>query len=204
MNKNYKKIGVIIILIILVMTNIIFFAKFKELRQVETASYSQLVNRFYVIGIMNTYSTIQLVNEKIKKDTTNKEDVKTWLLEITSDMKLAAHTSSIASNHWNLTIEDKNRHDSVAEVSQFFENIQISLYDIIQTEKDYSVWKQACIDLEEILEIMKSNTNEQVFLNADYKEIKTYWKELMKKIYEKHSESRLLKSYFKMYYFNDI
>lgn len=200
MSRKYMKIGVVILFIVLVITNIFSFVKYKEIKNSETLTYSHLVNRFYNYGIMIPYDSIHNVNEKIKNATINQEDVAVWLNEIVSDMKVAAETSSIAANHWNLTIEDKNEHDSVAEVSQFYGSIRMNLNDIIRTEKDYEVWKQACMDLEEILEIMKNNTNEQALLDMDHKQIKAHWKELMELVREKHVDSRLLKSYFSMYY----
>lgn len=199
-SKKYTKISVVILFIVLVVTNIFSFTSYKEIKNSETMTYSHLVNRFYNYGIMIPYGSIHNVNEKIKNASINQEDVTIWLNEIVSDMKVAAETSSIASNHWNLTIEDKNEHDSVSEVSRFYESIRMNLNDIIRTEKDYAVWKQACTDLEEILEIMKTNTNEQTLLEMDYKQIKAHWRELMELVREKHSDSRLLKSYFSMYY----
>lgn len=184
----------------LLLTNVITFIKYNKIKQAETTSYSQLVDRFYSYGILLSYDSILLVNEKIRNGTINEEDVRVWLNEIISDMKVSAETASIAANHWNLTIGDKNEYDSVGEISQFYKSIQINLNDIIKTEKDYTVLKQACIELEEILEIIKNNTNEQKLISADYKEIKIHWKELMELVHEKHSDSRLLKSYFLIYY----
>lgn len=199
MTKTYKMIS-ILVLITLLLTNVITFIKYNKIKQAETTSYSQLVDRFYSYGISLSYDSILLVNGKIRNGSINEEDVRVWLNEIVSDMKVSAETASIADNHWNLTIGDKNEYDSVGEISQFYKSIQINLNDIIKTEKDYTVLKQACIELEEILEIIKNNTNEQKLISADYKEIKIHWKELMELVHEKHSNSRLLKSYFLIYY----
>jgi len=191
-------------LIALLLTNIVTLTKYREIKQTETTSYSQLVNRFYSYGILLSYDSIHLVNEKVRNGTITEEEVRVWLNEVVSDMRVAAETASIAANHWNLTIGDKNKYDSVGEISRFYESIQINLNDIIKTEKDYTVWKQACIELEEILEIIKNNTSEQKLINADYKEIKIHWKELMELVREKHSDSRLLKSYFLIHYSRDL
>lgn len=98
------------------------------------------------------------------------------------------------------TIGDKNQYDSVIEVSRFFESIRMNLDDILKTEKDFAVWKQACTDLEEILQILKSNTDEQKIAGSDYNDMKMHWRELMEMVHEKHSNSRLLESYFRIYY----
>lgn len=200
MSKMFKKISVVIILITLVITNIYFFISYKEIKQSEATTYSQLVNRFYSYGIALPYNSIHQVNEKVNNGTINKEDVNGWLNEIISNMSVAAEASSIASNHWNLTIGDKNQHDSVAEVSRFFESIRMNLNDIIKTEKDYTIWKQACADLEGILKIMNNNMSEEQLVDMDYSEIKVSWKELMQLVHEQYSDSRLLKSYFDAHY----
>lgn len=194
----------ILVLITLLLTNIITFTRYTKLKQADTTSYSQLVNRFYSYGISQSYDLIHLVNEKIRNGTVNEEDVRDRLNEIVSDMRVSAETASIAANHWNLTIGDKNEYDSVGEISEFYKSIQINLNDIIKTEKDFTVLKQACIELEGILEIIKNNTNEQEIISADYKGIKMYWKEIMGLVQEKHSDTRLLRSYFLVHYSRDL
>lgn len=200
MPKRFKKISVVVLILALVGTSIFFFMKYKEVNKSEMVTYSLLVNRFYSYGISIPYNSIHLVNEKINNGTLDEADVKVWLHDIISNMSIATETSSIASNHWNLTIGDRNRHDSVAEVSRFFESIRVNLNDIIKTEKDYTIWKQACADLEGILKIMNSNVSEEQLADMDYSEVKVRWKELMQLVHEQYSDSRLLKSYFALEY----
>lgn len=198
MPKKYKLMFVLLI-IMLIFSNLVTYTKYKEMKQTETTTFSLLVNRFYSYGIMLPYDSIRMVNEKIANQTIDEGEVRVRLNEIISDMRVAAETASIAANHWNLTIGDKNQYDSVSEVSRFFDSLRINLNDIVKTEKDLEAWAQAFTDLEEILRIMKSNTDEQKIRSGDYNEIKVHWNELMELVREEHSNSRLLKSYFVVY-----
>lgn len=198
MSKKYKLI-ILLLIITLILSNIVTYTKYKEIKHAEETTFSLLVNRFYFYGISLPYESIQVVNERMANESIDKEGVTTWLHEIISNMSVAVETSSLAANHWNLTIGDKNQYDAVIEVSRFFESIRMNLDDILKTEKDFAVWKQACTDLEEILQILKNNTDEQKIAGSDYNEMKMHWSELMEMVHEKHSNSRLLESYFRIY-----
>ncbi|MFS0870372.1 hypothetical protein [Paenibacillus xylanilyticus] len=202
MTNRYKIISIVIILI-LILTNILTFTNYRDVRQAETETYRLLVNRFYSYGILLSYDYTHLINERIKNETMDEEGIRVWLNEVVTNMKIAEETSSIAATHWNTTIGDQNRYDSVSEISHFYKSIHTNLLDIINTEKDYSVLVKSVMELEEILEIIKNNTSEQRIVDADYNEIKKQWRELMDLVYGEKSDSRLLKSYFSTYYSNE-
>ncbi|MGF9697872.1 hypothetical protein [Paenibacillus sp. MABNR03] len=202
MTNRYKIISIAIILI-LVLTNILTFTNYRDVRQAETETYRLLVNRFYSYGILLSYDYTHLINERIKNETMDEEGIRVWLNEVVTNMKIAEETSSIAATHWNNTTGDQNRYDSVSEISHFYKSIHTNLLDIINTENDYSVLVKNVMELEEILEIIKNNTSEQRIVDADYNEIKKQWRELMDLVYEEKADSRLLKSYFSTYYSNE-
>lgn len=167
------------------------------MKHTETNTYESLVNRMYGYGIQS-YDEVYLINERLKNNSLDQDGLEGKMQGIITDLTIATEASAIAANHWNLTIES-NAVDSVSEISGFFRYLSMNLKDILNTEKDFVVWKQTCAELEDILKIVKDNISEEQLISADYTEVKTMWKETMELVRKQHSKSRLLSSYFTFY-----
>ncbi|MGM0885254.1 MAG: hypothetical protein ACQEXQ_29955 [Bacillota bacterium] len=202
MSRKIKLIILLMVLVILGLTllSIHYHRQYRLYKSADYNAYTLAINGITSNGIgtplMETSRALELINQNSPD---MKKGVESWLMEVASNLSVAEKSAMIASKHLNISIKENSRADSIDELSGFFRYINTSLLDIIRTEKDFEQWKQACMELNEIMMFLDENLDEAVLSRGDYYEVKQHWNQLMEKVYIQHPKSRLLKSYYFMY-----
>jgi hypothetical protein len=177
----------------LALLSIHYYNKYQSYKEADNYAYRLSVDGIISNGVAEplykTSKALELINQNSPE---MKTGVETWLFETTSNLSVAEKSAQIAMGHLNISLKDKDIED-ILELSHFFGDIKISLLDILHTENDFEQWKQACIELNDIMAFLDQNLNEAVLSRGNYSEVQQHWKQLMNQIYEKHANSRLLK-----------
>jgi hypothetical protein len=83
-------------------------------------------------------------------------------------------------------------------MAEFYGALKTSILDLVRTEDDFDQWKQACLELHEMMQILNEGVDRNILLNGDYSETLLHWNQLINQIYQRYPDSRLLKAYYSL------
>lgn len=190
MKKRVIVASLTLCLVVSIIIGIVSFNNYREYKSLNNSTYSALINSVYSYGFEAPENKIKAILNMIdSKNPDSRKGIETWINEITSDYSVAQNSAAIAEIYIAPTT---SINDHSTRMYQFFGDLKSLLLDMIRTENDFERWTEVCIELNDLMQFIKSNLNKDDL--KDKSIVNDHWHDILNQAKDKYRHTYIIQN----------